>query len=167
MNELARIASVVTGVAHVYRLWFLSVLACLVLSACSAQHTDLVQSGYLNVDSANATALAHAPEAREVDGGVLVEGWLDTDEAARGSQVDISVVSSDGTVVQHAVAKVKAAAADAPKSAWRQRRGPRTTSESHATYSVLLPGLPPPGSVLKARLDPAPAQSPLPNKEQP
>lgn len=128
------------------------ILAAGVLGGCASNRTDLVQSGYLSVEPTLTKTLSHAPEVYEQDGGLVVSGTLDSDEATRGGHIDVSVVAPDGTVAYDATVGYQ-------KPAEYRKVGPRgrprgARSSANTTYSVRFPGLPPGGSVVKVRHDP-------------
>ena len=74
------------------------------IGGCASNRTDLVQSGYLTLDPAQAQAntLAHSPKLYAQDGDLVVAGKLDTGEATRGGHVDVWVIAPGGTVVYDA-----------------------------------------------------------------
>lgn len=128
------------------------------IGGCASNRTDLVQSGYLTLDPAQAQAntLAHLPELYAQDGDLVVAGKLDTGEATRGGHVDVSVIAPGGTVVYDASVNYAKPTAQQPVGPRGQPRGTRTSAGNHAIYSVRFPGLPPQGSVVRVKHDPVP-----------
>lgn len=131
-------------------------LAC--LGGCASDRTDLVKSGYLSLQPTLTASLAHTPEAYERDGALVVEGQLDSSETTKGGHVDVQVVGPDGTVVYDASVNYRKPAAMTPTGPRGSYSGPRSRADSHATYSVRFPGLPPAGSVVRVKFDPQPHQ---------
>lgn len=135
-------------------------IPCLVLvsalSGCATNRTDLVKSGYLSLQPTLTSSLAHPPEVYEQDGELVVNGQLDSSEVSKGGHVDVQVVGPDGAVLYDAAVNYRKPQAQIPSGPRGQYRGPRSPSESHATYSVRFPGLPPAGSVVRVQYDPQP-----------
>ncbi len=124
-----------------------------VLCACASTKTDLLQQGYVSLQPATAEPLSHPPEVFEEEGGLVVSGRLESAEALKGGHVDVSVVGPDGTTVYQASVDFRK-----PQS---QTSGPRgmvrpSRTDSHATYSVRFPGLPPKGSVVHVKVEAGP-----------
>lgn len=134
----------------------LLLLAAVLLCGCGSQRPDLVESGYLSVDTGGSPAVNHAPEATERDGGLLIEGWLDTSKYTRGDRVDVTITGPDGAVVQRTLVAPQPPVADDQTGPRGQRRGQRTLSDGHATYSAFFLAVPPRGSVVKVRINTAP-----------
>lgn len=132
---------------------------CAVLGGCASNRTDLVKSGYLSLQPNLTAQLAHAPDVYEQGGGLVVDGQLDSSEVSRGGHVDVQVVSPDGTVVYDASVNYRKPSAQAPTGPRGTYRGPRSSADSHSTYSVRFPGLPPHGSVVRVKYDPQPHQA--------
>jgi hypothetical protein len=127
-------------------------IAC--LGGCASNRTDLVKSGYLSLLPTLTASLAHAPEVYKRDGSMVVEGQLDSSEAAKGGHVDVQVIAPDGTVVYDASVNYRKPATRTPTGPRGSYSGPQSRADSHATYSVLFPGLPPEGSVVRVKFDP-------------
>lgn len=131
-------------------------LAC--LGGCASNRTDLVKSGYLSLQPTLTASLAHAPEAYERDGALVVEGQLDSSETTKGGHVDVQVFAPDGTVVYDASVNYRKPAAMTSTGPRGSYPGPRSRADNHATYLVRFPGLPPAGSVVRVKFDPQPHQ---------
>lgn len=125
-----------------------------ILSGCAADRTDLVRSGYLSLQPTLTASLAHPPEVYEQDGALVVKGQLDSSEINKGGHVDVQVIGPDGAIVYDASVNYRKPQAQTPTGPRGQYRGPRSPSESHATYAVRFPGLPPAGSVVRVKYDP-------------
>lgn len=134
----------------------LTSLAC--LGGCASNRTDLVKSGYLSLQPTLTASLAHAPEVFERDGALVVEGLLDSSETTKGGHVDVRVVAPDGTVAYNASVTFRRPAAMTRTGPRGSYSGPRSRADSHATYSVRFPGLPPAGSAVLVRFDAQPHQ---------
>ena len=126
------------------------------LAGCASNRTDLVKTGYLSLQPTLTASLAHPPEVYEQDGGLVVNGRLDSAEATKGGHVDVQVVGPDGTVVFDASVNYRRPSATTPSGPRGTARGPRSPADSHATYSVRFPGLPPSGSVVHVQYDAQP-----------
>lgn len=136
-------------------------LSCL-LGGCASDRTDLVKTGYLSLQPTLTASLAHPPEVYERDGGLVVDGWLDSSEVTKGGHVDIQVIGPDSTVVYDAAVNYRKPSSQTPIGPKGSYRGPRSQADSHATYSVRFPGLPPQGSVVRVKYDPQPHQTEAP-----
>lgn len=136
------------------------ILAAGALGGCADSRIDLVQSGYLSVEPTITRALAHAPEVHEQDGGLVVSGKLESDEATRGGHIDVSVVAPDGTIAYDATVNYRKPAAHRRVGPRGRPLGARSSAGSYATYSVRFPGLPPRGSIVKVLHDPLPHAAP-------
>lgn len=126
------------------------------LSGCASNRTDLVKTGYLSLQPTLTASLAHPPEVHEQDGGLVVNGRLDSSEVSKGGHVDVQVVGPDGAVVYDASVNYRKQQAQMATGPRGQRRGSRSSSDSPATYSVRFPGMPPAGSVVRVKYDPQP-----------
>ena len=127
-----------------------------ILSGCASNRTDLVKTGYLSLQPTLTASLAHPPEVYEQEGELVVKGQMDSSEVRKGGHVDIQVVGPDGAVVYDASVNYRMPQAPMPVGPRGQYRGPRSSSENHATYAVRFPGLPPAGSVVSVKYDPQP-----------
>ena len=134
-------------------------LGAFLLAGCASNRTDLVKTGYLSLQPTLTASLGHPPEVYEQDGGLVVNGRLDASEATKGGHVDVQVVGPDGAVVFDASVNYRKPSAQTQTGPRGSVRGPRSPADSHATYSVRFPGLPPEGSVVRVKYDPQPHQS--------
>lgn len=133
--------------------------ATFVLGGC-ATGTDLVAAGRVAVEPHIDRTLREPPEVTDDNGDLLIAGRL-----ARGlprdlgGHIDISVIAPDGRALYDAqvtstAADTSASGGSGPKEAtFRRNRNHRTGS--YGVYSVRFPGLPPDGSVVKVRYEPA------------
>lgn len=128
----------------------------ILLAGCASTRTDLVKSGYLSLQPTLTAALSHSPDIYERDGGLVVDGWLDASEVTKGGHVDIQVIGPDGEIVYDAAVNYRQPSLLTPTGPRGSQRGPRSQADSHATYSVRFPGLPPEGSVVRVKQDPQP-----------
>ena len=129
------------------------------LAGCASNRTDLVKTGYLALQPTLTASLSHPPEVYEQDGGLVVDGRLDAAEATKGGHVDVQVVGPDGQVVYDASVNYRKPVAQTQTGPRGSYRGPRSAADSHATYSVRFPGLPPEGSVVRVKYDSQPHQA--------
>lgn len=127
-------------------------LAC--LTGCASSRTDLVKSGYLSLQPTLTASLARAPRVYEHDGALVVEGQLDSSETTKGGHVDVQVDGPDGTVVYNASVNFRRPPMLTATGPRGTRSGSRSRADSHASYSVRFPGLPPTGSVVRVKFDP-------------
>ncbi len=128
----------------------------ILLAGCASTRTDLVKSGYLSLQPTLTAALSHSPDIYERDGGLVVDGRLDSSEVTKGGHVDIQVIGPDGEVVYDAAVNYRQPSSRTPTGPRGSQREPRSQGDSHATYSVRFPGLPPEGSVVRVKHDPQP-----------
>jgi hypothetical protein len=98
------------------------------LAGCASNRTDLVKTGYLSLQPTLTASLAHPPEVYEQDGGLVVNGRLDSAEATKGGHVDVQVVGPDGTVVFDASVNYRRPSATTPSGPRGTARGPRSSS---------------------------------------
>lgn len=136
-------------------------LSC-ILCGCASSRTDLVKTGYLSLQPTLTASLSHSPEVYERDGGLVVDGRLESSEIIKGGHVDIQVIAPDGTVVYDAAVNHRKPSSHSLIGPKGSLRGPRSSADSHATYSVRFPGLPPEGSVVRVKYDPQPHQTEAP-----
>lgn len=129
------------------------------LAGCASTRSDLVKSGYLSLQPTSTAALTHSPSVYERNGGLVVDGWLDASEVIKGGHVDIQVISPDGTVVFDAAVNFRQPTSRTPTGPRGSSRGSRSQADSHATYLVQFPGLPPKGSVIRVVHDTQPHHS--------
>ena len=141
------------------RRMFLFFAVFFLLAGCESNRTDLVKTGYLSLQPTLTASLAHPPEVYEQDGGLVVNGRLDSAETTRGGHVDVQVVGPDGKVVYDASVSYRRPSATTSSGPRGTARGPRSPADSHATYSVRFPGLPPTGSVVRVQYDAQPHSS--------
>lgn len=126
------------------------------VSGCASNRTDLVKSGFLSLQPTLTASLANPPEVYERQGALVVDGQLEASEVTKGGHVDVQVIAPDGTVVFGAQVNYRRPATQMPTGPRGTYRGPRSPADSHATYSVTFPGLPPEGSVVRVKYDPQP-----------
>lgn len=123
------------------------------LGGCASGRVDAVEARLVTLEPTLRKSLPHAPKAYKQDGGLVVEGQLDADEATYGGHVDVVVIGPDGAQIYDAAVNYK----QPPHRPAGGRRGPRSTrspAANHTTYSVRFPGMPPEGSIVKVKHNP-------------
>lgn len=124
-------------------------------AGCASQHKDLAQTSYLSLEPTLTAMLSHPPKVYEQNGGLVVEGRLEANEATYGGHVDVTVIGPDGTLVYDAAVNYKRPA-QRPGGGARGSRSTSSPAKNHTWYSVRFPGLPPEGSVVRVKHRPLP-----------
>jgi len=138
----------------------LSALAGVFLFGGCASQRDLVTAGRITLEPKIDRALRQPPEVYEEAGELVVAGRLERGlPRALGGHIDITVIAPDGATVYDAQVNYRAdtvSSAGTPKPRHSSFRRAHTRYGSYGVYSVRFPGLPPDGSVVRVRHDPAP-----------
>ncbi|MBX3407763.1 MAG: hypothetical protein KF869_13475 [Phycisphaeraceae bacterium] len=132
----------------------------LVAGGCACRGTDLIAAGKVTAELRIDRSLRTPPEICAEDGELVISGRLERGlPRDLGGHIDVTVLTPDGATVYDARVNycgdtVSSVGIPAPRHSSFRRA--RTRYGSYGIYSVRFPGLPPDGSVVKVRHDPAP-----------
>ncbi|MBX3403757.1 MAG: hypothetical protein KF699_10145 [Phycisphaeraceae bacterium] len=138
-------------------MWLLPAAA--LLGGCTSGN-DLIAAGRVTVEPRIDRSLRKPPEVYEDKGDLIVAGRLERGlPRDLGGHIDVTVLAPDGATVYDARLNYRADTVSsvgirAPRHSSFRRA--HTRYGSYGVYSVRFPGLPPDGSVVKIRHDPAP-----------
>ncbi|MBL9030236.1 MAG: hypothetical protein JNM80_00835 [Phycisphaerae bacterium] len=138
----------------------LAALTGLVLLSGCASHGDMIAAGRVTLEPRIDHVLRRPPDVYEEEGDLVVAGRLERGlPRDLGGHIDVTVIAPDGARVYDAQVNYRAdtvSSAGTPKPRHGSFRRAHTRYGSYGVYSVRFRGLPPDGSVVRVRHDPAP-----------